>query len=378
MLIPSFRPLLGGAERQLEGLLSPLTRLGVNPFVLTRRVPGTAPRATVKGVPVIRTWAGTSSVCFLASSFAYLVRHSTEWDLIHVHTLDSPSLSGVAAGHLLGKPIIAKVTRSGSTAVLHRLQSSLAGRVRLRYLRSNIQRFVAISPAIEKELLACGVAQHQVAEIPNGVDTDRYVPLARSRRAGLRKELGLRDVPTALYSGRLIPRKRLDSLISIWPAIRRSVPGAALVIAGEGPERGALEAHVQDLDLIPHVRILGELGTDQVREMLQAADCFVLPSTSEGLSNALLEAMSAGLAPVVSSIPSHRAVVNSGHNGLVFEGPVSLTKQVVRCLSEPQFARDLGTRARATIVERFSISDVALQLASLYRSLLSPREESVY
>mgnify|MGYP002625335207 FL=1 len=113
--------------------------------------------------------------------------------------------------------------------------------------------------------------------------------------------------------------------------------------------------------------------TDEVLLHLQQADLFVLPSRAEGISNALLEAMSCGLPVVVSAIPGNLDVIDYGYNGLHF--PVGNTGALAHCLQrlldQPDLREQLGRQARQTVEYRFSLNSVADQYIALYRNLLT-------
>jgi glycosyltransferase involved in cell wall biosynthesis len=118
--------------------------------------------------------------------------------------------------------------------------------------------------------------------------------------------------------------------------------------------------------------------TDDVASYLRASDVFVLPSSREGLSNALLEAMSTGLACVCADIPGATdAVIESGVNGwAVPPGDASALTAVLAMLFRDESARrEAGGRARETILERFAIRSVAEQYLTLYQQLMADRAE---
>lgn len=370
MLIPSFYPLIGGAERQLQSLLPLLRDRGVQPFVLTRRLPGTRARENIAGVQIIRSWTGSHPLGFVFSSLYYLVCHRNDWDLVHVHTTDSPTLVAATTRWLLGKPTVVKVRGRGAAAGLAGLQRTWKGRIRLRYVSKFVDGFVVVNKAIRDDLLALGVQERRLFAIPNGVDIHQFHVMAEDQRQHMREELDLPDAPIVTYVGRLIPLKQVRLLVHLWPALLHDVPNATLLLIGDGPERLGLEAAVRARGVQERVRFLGRREQQEVVHYLQASDCFVLCSSSEGLSNALLEAMATGLAAVVSRIEGNLEVVSDGKNGLMFSTAEELREQLVRCLTQKRLRSELGAKARQTVVEYFSMSQVASQLTALYGHLL--------
>ncbi|MBN2549576.1 MAG: glycosyltransferase, partial [Anaerolineales bacterium] len=176
MLVPSFYPLVGGAERQLSGLLPFLRERGVQPFVLTRRLPGMPSIERQNGFQVVRTWASGHTLSFFLSSLGYLARHQSDWDIIHVHTADSPALVGATASWFWRKPLLVKIPSRGPGTALDRYSRSRWGKVRFRYLRKFIDGFIIVNSTMSSDLLKMGVPGGRVYPIPNGVDVEKFQP----------------------------------------------------------------------------------------------------------------------------------------------------------------------------------------------------------
>src|SRR6202008_2858739 len=98
-----------------------------------------------------------------------------------------------------------------------------------------IDRFIAISREIDRELDELGVAAERRRFLPNGVDTDRFRPLRLPSRIALRHDLGAADRPLIVYAGRLVPEKGLADLLVAWQRVERAHPGAELAVLGTGP-----------------------------------------------------------------------------------------------------------------------------------------------
>lgn len=367
MLIQGYYPLVGGAERQLAALAPALAERGLVVHVLTRRFPGLAPFEIIDGVPVHRLPSpgpkAAKSIAFTAAALPLLARLRP--DVIHAHDLYSPSTTALVAKRLLGAPVVVKIPRGGHLGDLARLRGRLSGPARIAWLRRRVDRFVVISREIDAELEAVGVARERRVAIPNAVDTGRFAPPSAELKRSRRRELDLPAGPVAVYTGRLAPEKRLLDLVAVWPAVRAEHPQAELVLVGAGDERRALERVAGEgvrlpgpaLDVVPY---------------LQAADLFVLPSSAEGLSNSLLEAMSTGLACVATAVGGGPELIEPGANGwLVPPGePERLRQAILGLLAEPDRGAAAGRRARERIVSRYSLGAVAARFPELYRSLL--------
>lgn len=367
MLIQGYYPAVGGAERQLAALAPRLQELGVRVHVLTRRMPGLESFEIVDGVPVHRLPCGgpkaIKSLTYTMSALAFLRRLRP--DLIHVHDLYSPATTALAAKWLFGTPVVAKIPRGGPLGDLARLRSRRLGARRIAWLRRQVDRFVVISREIESELEGIGVPGARRILIPNGVDTAHFAPVAAEQRSALRRHLDLPETPIVVYTGRLAPEKRLEDLVAIWPEVRARHPAAQLLLIGSGDQRAALARVAGE-----GVRFVGPVL--DVAPYLQAADLFVLPSSAEGLSNSLLEAMSTALPCVATAVGGGPELLDGGEAGrLVPPGDTAaLGRAVLSLLDEPARRSALGRRARERIETHYSLSAVAERFPELYRDLV--------
>ena len=166
---------------------------------------------------------------------------------------------------------------------------------------------------------------------------------------------------------RLVPQKGLDVLIAALPRLSGAAAAWPVTLVGDGPERETLQRKARDLGVSDRLRCLG-FRSDPERFLAEAA-VFVLPSRFEGMPNALLEAMAAGLAVIVTDAsPGPLEVVEPGVSGLVVpsDDPVALAAAMEALASDPERCRRMGTAAKARIA-----SLDWPQLEPLWRSILS-------
>jgi glycosyltransferase involved in cell wall biosynthesis len=364
MVIQGFHPRVGGAEGQLRAVAPRLRDAGIDVHVVTRRYPGMTPFALVDGVPVHRLASpGPKLVASLAFTAGAVERiRRLQPHVIHAHELLSPSTIAVAAGRLTATPIVVKVLISGEVRYLR--DERPFGAQRMALLRRQVDAFVTISKDIDAELAASGVPAGRRRFIPNGVDTHRFRPASDEVRLAARRAIGAGPGPTLVYVGRLEPQKNLLQLVEVFARVREHVPGAHLLLAGQGSQHGLLHERAG-----PGVRLLG--AVDDVTHLLAAADAFVLPSWREGLSNALLEAMACALPVVVTSVGGAAELVEHGRSGfLVAPGDAAQLEQTLRrVLGDPDTARQSGALARDAVVRRYSLDDRIEEFVALYREL---------
>ena len=286
-------------------------------------------------------------------------------DLIHSHEFAMNTYCTLLSA-IAGRPCITTVHgKNYSSGRWHRRAAyrAVARRTRMIAVSEDIKEFLATD---------VGIPPSRITTITNGIDTQRYAA-APSLRAALRTELGLAaDQPVIGCVGRLEPVKGHTHLIQAARAMREKYPRAVFVLAGQGSLREALEREVQTLGLGECVRFLGY--RNDVSRLLAALDIFVLPSLSEGLPLALLEAMAAGVPVVASRVGGIPEVIRDGNNGLLATpgDPGSFAEKLCVLLDRPAFAHTLGATARALVTDRFGLSAMADAYDALYRQLLAP------
>jgi len=376
MVIPLFPPAVGGAENQASLLARQLGHMGVEVTVLTRKLEDTQIEESIGPNSRVLRLPAVSSGQFLWRLMRYLGRRANGCDVLHFHTLDSPLLAALVPRLLHRRPVVAKVTRSGPCGPIDVLAGG-RGLRRLRWLllRRSVDRFVAVNEESRSELESAGVDWSRIASIPNGVDVSATTSPSENR-VGLRRELRLPpDAFIGTCVGRLIPRKRFEWAVEAWKQLVSEDPRPrVLLILGDGPERGRLESKAATLRDRGLVRFMGQVSRETVIKLLSGSDCFVLPSESEGLSNALLEAMAAGAVPVVTRIRANLGIVSDRENGIVFDRRGELAPALAWLEDHPESLSRLSKQARETINSRFSIDCVGARYLQLYQSLMTGLE----
>lgn len=248
-----------------------------------------------------------------------------------------------------------------------------------RLLARVTRRIVTNSAGVRDFYVAGGLPAEKFTLIPNGIapvapaagaaDAAAVRQAARERLLG---ELGL-PATTRLVGavGRLWPQKRYKDLIWAAELLRWPHPDAHLVIVGEGPQGARLARYTHQIGIETHVHFLG--ARDDVPRLLPALDCFWLASGYEGQSNALMEAMAAGLPVVVSDIPGNRDLVVDGESGLLVPpgNKSEFARRTRRLFDDREFAQMLGRNARRRMEDEFSVRRMIERHARLYSELAS-------
>lgn len=231
-----------------------------------------------------------------------------------------------------------------------------------RKYRSGVERFIAVSQASARVLQQGGADPQRIRSIPVGV-----APVAPDPSAAAALRARVRAPRVLAAAGALEPAKGFDLLLEALTAL----PGVGLLLAGEGPEREALERQVRALGLGARVALLGQLPS--LAQLFGAADAFVMPSRSEGMPLALLEAMSAGLPVVAAAAGGIPEVVTDGEDGLLVpvESPQALAQAMAR-LEDPSLAARLGARGRMR-AQAFAPEVMVARTVAVYGELVGGR-----
>jgi glycosyltransferase involved in cell wall biosynthesis len=261
----------------------------------------------------------------------------------------------------LKKPLVVKLGRGGrdyfDLDVVHRKR--LFGKFFARLIAKQPTAWVANSREIVEDLRRWSIPAARIVAIPNGVAVPDSVlkPLA---------EHPLRF----LCMGRLDPEKAVDQIIEAFAALPAAWP-VELVILGDGQCRTSLEALVAKLGQTSRIRFEGAVA--DVTPYVADADVYVSSSLSEGMSNALLEAMSFGVVPIASRVSGVEDLISDGRSGLLFEpgdrrALLDRLRDAAAMSSDRR--REMGEAARATILARFEMGAVARQHIELYNRLV--------
>ena len=372
MIIQDYLSHVGGAQGQLASLGPFLQAHNVKVSVITRRYPGLATRDVVDDVDIFRI-GSPGKKNFASASFTLMalpVLKRIEPDIVHVHGLLSPLTTGLAGKRLTGVPLVAKVLRGGNLGDLHRLKTKLFNAARIEWMRKSVDTFLEISDEIDRELADIGISARRRERLPNGVDTYKFSPVSETEKRSLRKYLNLpEDGLICVYTGRLVVEKQVHHLIQVCEQLH---PELLLLILGSGPQADTLRDIASQ-----NVRFIG--FTDQVDVYLKAADVFVLPSSTEGLSNAMLEAKAAGLAVVATNVGGAPDVIEHGVNGWLVnpEATDSLKAGLREVLRDDELRRTLGTSARQKMVEEFAFPVIARRMRQVYDRLLDSHSVAV-
>ena len=300
--------------------------------------------------------------------------------IVHTHMAKAGLLGRLAAAvynATRGGAPRARVIHTYHGHVLEGYFSPLMTRVFIgfeRLLARVTDRIVAISPAIERELrdqFGIGHAD-QYRVVPLGFDLTPFAEINDATRIRARQDLNLAaDADVVCTVGRLTAIKQHRLFLDTVARVAAARPNLIVLIAGDGELRSDLERYAGELGIANRVRFLSwrrDLAT-----IYAASDVFLLTSRNEGTPVALIEAMASGIPGVSTDVGGVKDLIQTDDTGARVSDhrAEALAAQVVRYLGDPGLRRQSGTRARAAVLDRFSLDRLVHDVRTLYRDLLA-------
>ncbi len=285
-------------------------------------------------------------------------------DVVHTHDLWS-NLMGIPAARLAGVPAIISSRRD----LAHFDWYQGKKRRWLRRIQNLSSVVLANATPIRDALIAeDGFAPEKLRVIHNGVDTAKFQSGKRDRS---RLSPGTDDGTLVVLVGNMHSDvKGHPWLIAAAPAVIAEFPDTRFVFAGDGQCRAAFEAQVAQLGLQRNFLFLGRRS--DIPDVLASCDIAVLPSRAEGLPNAILEYMAAGLPTIASNVGGNRELVEDGVTGVLVppENSQAITAALLRLLGNPELSRQIAGNGQRLATENFSFERLIREVDELYTELL--------
>ncbi len=307
------------------------------------------------------------------SSLLRRVIQEHQSDIIHTHGWDADLIGAWAA----------RGTRARQVSHQHvqqewvhspRWQHKIRRWLTRRYLSPARVHSIAVSDAVRQHW--CGAFGWDVSSmslIRNGVDTNHYqaTELNAAHSCGRLPDDG---VLTLGVAARLEPVKGIDYLLDAVADLRKRTVAVCLKIAGRGSLEAKLADRCRELGIAASVEFLGQL--DDLRPFYNSLDLFVLPSLSEGLPLALLEAMACGKPAVATNVSGTCEVIRDGVDGLLVpaQDAAALSRAIQRLAENPALRGEMAHHCRERVECEFSLARVAHDVAAVYRKTCRPAQ----
>jgi glycosyltransferase involved in cell wall biosynthesis len=419
MIVNLFHPVVGGAERQAQQLASKLIESGVDIDIITRKQLGCAPFELIDNIPVyrilsyydlmghplvapirrLRQKVARSESSLVSEDFQPMFqqgvngnwktgivdtyshlgirmplwRHALfhKYDILHLNLLSTFKMLRDFPGRFKR---CHKILKLGTIVDFGELRKSGENDFFRDRINRDFDRLICVSSEMRRQCLALGILPEKLIDIPNAVDTDRYKPPVGDNRALARERLGINNKFLILSVGSQQRIKGLDVLLQAVARARDRIPCLRHIHLGrQDNATPQLKRIIEEGGLQELISFPGEV--DDVRPYLHAADVFVLSSLAEGLSNALLEAMSSGLPVIATDVSGSQDVVRTGDTGVLVPpgNIISLVRALDLLFTNEELRNQCGQRARQRIENAYSLAAVSRKYIELYDSIREAR-----
>jgi glycosyltransferase involved in cell wall biosynthesis len=372
MVVPFYPyPVVGGLERQAHELAKALKAEGINVQAISGKFHSNRVRfEIVEDIPVWRIpLARIKTFRFIQTPFYLLwklfqARHT--FDVLHLHQFSWFGLFSILIAKCIHKPVITKLPNVGRHGIPGILEGSI-GWLKLRILLLS-DSIVAMSKQSILELEQVNFPIKRILTTPNGIRIFNY-------RQAISKPVS--NICKVVFVGRLMPQKGIEDLLYAWRNIRCEKLNAQLEIWGSGPLQEELESLCMSLKISDSVSFLGHVS--DVVDRLPLMDVFVLPSYAEGNSNAVLEAMMAGLPIICTHVGGTEMQVGADGASLMFHpgDRVTLASQLERLILNSDLRKQVGIKMRQRVEENFNIVHVANTYIRAYSLLAAHSRDGI-
>ncbi|HKR02819.1 MAG TPA: glycosyltransferase [Pyrinomonadaceae bacterium] len=274
-----------------------------------------------------------------------------------------------------------------TAAAMARVRARIASKRETEGFRSPLQKraergayslahaVLANSDAVRNQLIREGVRAEKIVTLYNGLDAARVAAPPELTREETLAALGLADEPprrfVTIVANVRHAVKDHPTFLRAAARVRASCPQAAFVVAGEGELLDSLRGLARELGIEQDVFFIGRC--ERVAELLSISEVCVLSSKAEGFSNSILEYMAASRPVVVTDVGGAREAVAEGETGYIVPAGDDelMAERILRLLTEPERAREMGARGRQVVEEKFSCDAQLARTVALYDGLLT-------
>ena len=376
-----FAPDIGGPASYARSLATYLASQGVEVSIVTYSsvtVTQMIKRSRSGSIEYGRNCRGNPSYAFLLARIDACASRARDSTLNAV----SAGVPAAWAARLTGKPLVVKVVGDYAWEIAVQIghtflminefqKSSKSGRIRRldrlqRWVCRRAKRVIVPSKYLADLVEAWGVPQERISIIYNGVALE---PVLASKEEA-RRHIGVSG-NIILTAGRLVPWKGFRMLIKLMPQLLQVNQFFRLVIVGDGPDMAMLRSVVRNLGLERKVYLVGRRTSAEMARYLAAADMFVLNTGYEGFSHQVLEAMSAGVPVITTSVGGNREIVVQGQNGFLvrYNDEFNLVEAIKTLWRQTELRDHLIANGRHTVAA-FSIEKMYEQTQRLLNELV--------
>lgn len=304
--------------------------------------------------------------------FRTLLKIKGDYDLIHAHCHLFFSTIMASLVRRLGSPPLIITTHGIMSASAPDWFNILYMKTIGKWTLKSADKIICYTQ-MEKDKLVdmLKIDSKKISVIPNGVDTDLFHP---DPDTGKRSNQS--NAITILWAGRFVRGKGVKYMIQAAKILVKEIPDLKILLVGDGPSKGEIEGLIEKFNLKKNVIIKENISNENMPEVYQKSDIFVLPSLNEGVPKTLLEAMACGKPVVISEFPHLADMIKNA--GLMFpKGDVhALAANIKILIEDKELAQKLGNNGRNKILKDHSWENTVLKTIELYEEVVGHKGRS--
>lgn len=364
-------PLLSGVQRVC---LDELLRLDPSKYkrYLICKEPGPLTiEAEKNGIECIFVPSLTREISFIRdihSLYSLIKLFKTyKFDIVHTHS-SKPGILGRIAAKLCSVKFIVHTVHGFSFPIAkNKIQYSIY--YFMEKIGSLCGSMLICLHADDKDIATkvLNIPEKNITILENGIDINKYKKVSPDKKRIIREKYNLNDSDIVIgMTGRLWPQKNPLLLINACKDIIYENKKIHIVYAGDGNLRKDIESFIEDNNLKNNVHLIG--WSNNISEILNIFDIFVLPSIYEGMPLAILEAQSTSLPCIASNIPGNAHIIENGITGLLFNSnsQIDLKEKIITLLDNPTLQENLSINARNSIIKMHNVDDRINKLCNIY------------
>lgn len=375
MLTDYFYPHIGGVEKVVYEISKRLVKLGHETVVITLNTNKMASFEILNGVKIYRCRSvnltglvGIQLSISLPVIFKILdICKKEKPDVIHAHNrFFFTTICAATLKRLLKIPLVTTFHLGSLTFGKRSLDLALKiyeGTIS-KWIIKNCDQIIAVSRAVKKHVVNLGASFDKVTVIPNGVDLEAFKPTEKSKDSSD----GMKNV---VFIGRLVFNKGAQYIVEAAPMVIARYPNTKFIIVGDGPMKSYLEKLSKKLGVTHAFKFLGTVPS--IQEIFKQCDIFVRPSLTEGMSLAVLEAMSCGLPVIATKVAGTPEIIINNKTGILIDvkNVQQLADSILRLFSDPELLQSLSRNARLFVEKHYNWDRVTKLTLQVYEKMLN-------
>lgn len=302
-------------------------------------------------------------------------RHSIDFCL-SFWTHWQTGISLLLTKYIRGTPYVLRIAGPSEIASLGHVGRTLIGRLTntlIRKIVSNSVLTISISQQLKSYIEYEASSGRKTVVIPYGIDTSLFRPGNFTPDVLVKYGVPM-EKKLILYAGRVVKQKGIDYLIDAAPRVLSEMKSAHFVVVGDGPHLKHMMKRALEMDLREHITFTGPVSHEKMPSFYNACAIFILPSLTEGVPRAALEAMACSVPTITTWLPWTRGLISHKKNGYLIPPRDSnaVAYSILELLSNEKLAKDLGSSARNIVVKKYNDTDLgAKAIATIIQELRS-------